>query len=251
MHTPFDHSDSLQREFDGTSDRAVAIVAGAFLDELLQELLCEFFVDQPASENKKLFEGTGPLATFSSKIEIAFRVGLVSKGEHRSLHTIRGIRNEFAHVLGDVSFETQSIRARCGNIEAPVSMVSPRSVPLSQSGEEPPLPTIAKADSNQPRAVFQEAVLTLMHSLAARVAEAGRIRRTSPADFKEAHEPADSVLTRLEGLLEHYEELSRNVNLSAEEKTLIGKDVEAYGLMVRVQRFCVQQIKRAHALLPR
>ena len=103
----------------------------------------------------------------------------MSEGEHQNLHTIRGVRNEFAHVLGDVSFETQSIRARCKNIETPTSMVSPRSVPLSQAGEEPPLPTIVKADSNQPRAVFQESVVTLMHILAARIAEASRIRRTS------------------------------------------------------------------------
>jgi len=55
VSTPFDHSDALQREFDGASDRAAAIVAGAFLDELLQELLREFFVEQPAAANKKLF----------------------------------------------------------------------------------------------------------------------------------------------------------------------------------------------------
>lgn len=251
MNTPFDHSDSLQREFDGASDRAAAIVAGAFLDELLQELLREFFVEQPEQVNKKLFEGTGPLATFSSKIEIAFRVGLVSEGEHRSLHTIRGVRNEFAHVLGDVSFETQSIRDRCRNIEVPASMVSPRSVPLSQAGEEPPLPAIVKVDSSQPRAVFQEAIVTLMHILAARVAEASRIRRVSPLDFKEAHEPAESILTRLQGLLERYEALSHNVKLSTEEKAQIAKDLEKYGLLVRVQTFCVQQTKKAHARLPR
>ena len=84
-----------------------------------------------------------------------------------------------------------------------------------------------------------------------RVAEANRARRMSPPDFKEAHEPAESLLARLQGLLERYETLSNNVNLSAEEKTQIAKDLEKYGLMVRVQGFCVQQTKRAHALLRR
>ena len=246
MPNPFEKVNVLRQELDGVSDRAAAIVAGAFLDEILQELLREFLVEDSKSD-KNIFEGTGPLSTFSAKIEMVFRLGLLSKWEHQSIHTVRAIRNEFAHVLDGVSFDTQSVKARCKNIEVPASMVAPDLVPLSQSGEVPPLPTIVKADANEPRAIFQETVITLMYVLAARVIDAGSARRTTPAEFSTAYEPAERMLLRLKDLLERYEELSQHHGLASTDKDKWAKDVEKYRLLVRLQEFVVDQIKSSHA----
>ncbi|MES2688192.1 MAG: hypothetical protein V4706_15335 [Pseudomonadota bacterium] len=248
MATPFDHSNALHRELEGASDRAAAIVAGAFLDEVLQELLCEFLIEGSA-DSKKLFEGTGALATFSAKIEMSYRLGLISDGEHRTLTTIRGIRNDFAHVLGDLSFATQSIQARCRNIEVPLPMVAPRSVPLSQNGEVPPLPKIEKAASEDARAIFQETVITLMHSLAARVAMASEIQRRSPPDFVAAHETGELIARRLRSLRDRYEELLQQEKCPPDEKVSAAKNREKYEILIQVQEFCCRQIKRAHEAL--
>lgn len=80
MTNPFDHAPALRAEFDGASDRAAAVVAAAFLDKLLMELLREYFVEDAASD-KKVFDGTRPLSTFSAKIDIAYRLGLISARE--------------------------------------------------------------------------------------------------------------------------------------------------------------------------
>jgi hypothetical protein len=45
----------------------------------------------------KLFEGFGPLSTFSAKIEFAFALGLLPRHVHTDLRTIKKVRNLFAH----------------------------------------------------------------------------------------------------------------------------------------------------------
>ena len=104
MATSFENVAALRKELEGTSDRAALIVAGAFLDDVLRELLCEFLI-KGTEDHRELFEGTGALATFSAKIEMSFRLGLISEGEHRTLTAIRKVRNEFAHILGEMSFQ--------------------------------------------------------------------------------------------------------------------------------------------------
>lgn len=248
MATSFDQTEVLQRELEGASDRAAAIVAGAFLDEVLQELLCEFLIKGTAGD-KKLFEGTGALATFSAKIEMSYRLGLISQGEHRTLTTVRSIRNDFAHVLGELSFATQSVQARCRNIEVPLPLVAPRKVPLSQKGEVPPLPKIEKAASDNARAIFQETVITLMHHLAARVAEAGEMQRKNPPDFAAAHEPGELIARRLRDLRDRYEELVADAKSPPEEKAHASESRDKYEMLIQVQEFCCRQIKRAHEAL--
>lgn len=245
MVRSFDQIEALHIELDGASDRAAAIVAGAFLDELLQNLLCAFFI-KGTSSTKKLFEGTGALATFSAKIEMSFRLGLISECEHRTLTTIRVIRNDFAHVAGDLSFASQSVQARCRNIEVPLAMVAPRDIPLSQNGETPTLPRIEKASSDNPRAVFQEAVITLMDCLSARVANAGEIQRQSPPCFNAAHEPGLARVNRMKSFSKRLKTLAQNENLSADEREFVTERLKKNELLVEVEEFCLQQITRVH-----
>lgn len=253
MKNTFQHIDLLRNEFKGASDRAIAIVAGAFLDEVLTDLLREFLVPDAASD-KKIFEGTGFLSTFSSKIEIAFRLGLVSNKEYKTLHTIRSIRNEFAHKLSELSFSTQSIKARCKNIETPIEMVAPLAIPLPQAGTPRPLPAIEKADSSAPKALFQETVTTLMHVLAARLCQANANARSTPPEFSSAHEPAKVMLEQMKMYLDRIRELQAEYQALAKEmgKTPINDSEKENNerkivAMIQLQEFNVQQIEAAHA----
>jgi DNA-binding MltR family transcriptional regulator len=94
------------------SDRGCGLFAAAYLDSSLSDLLYASLV-----ANKKiaadLFEATAPLATFSSRIKMAYYLGLISEPCRRDLNIIRAIRNDFAHKLDIDSFEVQSVQNRC------------------------------------------------------------------------------------------------------------------------------------------
>jgi hypothetical protein len=76
--------------------RANIIVAASYVDELLTKLLKKLFIKPPSSEDK-LFDSFGPIYNFGSKIEVAYRAGLISSDFAFVLHQIRKMRDECAH----------------------------------------------------------------------------------------------------------------------------------------------------------
>lgn len=98
------------------SDRGCALFAASYLDKALEELL-EACMVQHKKMREELFTGQSPLSTFSSKIKMAYYLGKIAESERRDLETIRSIRNEFAHDPEKLTFENQSIKARCNNLK--------------------------------------------------------------------------------------------------------------------------------------
>src|ERR1035437_2414864 len=86
---------------NGESDRARVILAASNLDAMLCLLLSKFL--RPITGNKdKLLDGNSPLGTFSSRINVAHRLGLINSQLTKALHLIRKISNSFAHeIKGD------------------------------------------------------------------------------------------------------------------------------------------------------
>lgn len=100
------------KEFSNESDRAAVIVAASIFDDALDGLLRMQLVANPASTDE-LFDGANaPFSTFSAKITIAYRLGLISGKFSRNLHLIRIIRNEFAHNIVGGSFEDANVKNR-------------------------------------------------------------------------------------------------------------------------------------------
>lgn len=96
------------------SDRSAAILASSFLEEILEETIQSFFIEDQAVDT--LFKGYSPLATFSSKIALAYALGLITKEMKQDLDTIRKIRNHFAHNWQDVSFNTSPVSDFCRSL---------------------------------------------------------------------------------------------------------------------------------------
>ena len=103
-------ADILRDEFEGESERACVIIAASLLDNALFSLLQARLA--PCSTNTDtLFDGANaPLSTFSSRIEVSYRLGLLSARFCRDLHLVRRIRNEFAHNVIGCTFEESSVR---------------------------------------------------------------------------------------------------------------------------------------------
>lgn len=106
----------FRNHLDNETDRGSALMAAAFLDELLKDLLKCFLVDDQKSL-KELFSGTGGLSSFSSRIELCYLLGLIPVNIKKDLHLIRKIRNEFAHSMDIIDFNHPSIAARCRELK--------------------------------------------------------------------------------------------------------------------------------------
>ena len=102
-------------ELKNEGDRALAILAAAYLDYLLVDLIVSAMSVKTEEVNELLFEGgNAPLGTFSSRINMAYCLGLLNEDQKHDLHFIRHIRNDFAHKFIEISsFETSSIADRC------------------------------------------------------------------------------------------------------------------------------------------
>ena len=101
------------------SDRAAAVLAGCYLDEMLGLLLKKFLI-QDAKLIEKYILGNSPsvaIDSFAKKSRIAYALGLLRKVEYSDIDTVRRIRNEFAHQIHGLSFETQKINDLCFNLK--------------------------------------------------------------------------------------------------------------------------------------
>lgn len=105
----------LIKKLGAESERGMTVLVGAELDRALELVLHAYLV--PGKARKELFAGNSPpLGTFSAKINLCRALHLISDDEFTSLHTIRKIRNEFAHDP-NASFASAGIRSWVDTIE--------------------------------------------------------------------------------------------------------------------------------------
>lgn len=110
------------------TDRGLALVMAAYLDDLLDDLLRKSFIDDRAVA-KELLDFNRPLSSFSAKIELTYALGLISNDLHRKLHQIREIRNHFAHASGAKDFNDAGIADRCGELASLPDLIAKASPP--------------------------------------------------------------------------------------------------------------------------
>jgi DNA-binding MltR family transcriptional regulator len=115
----FEKVKEFRETLNKETDRGCALMGAAFLDVKLEEMLSCGFV-----ENKKVLEDlmgkNRPLGTFSSRIDLAYLLGLLGKRLHRDLHLIRDIRNKFGHDPSPITFTHPPIRSKCRELHCPV-----------------------------------------------------------------------------------------------------------------------------------
>ena len=80
------------------SDRAVAIVCGAIVEQRL-ELSLKWRLRPHDSTHKRLFKPSGPLGPFGNKVDLGFLLYMYDKPTWQALNSICQNRNKFAHNL--------------------------------------------------------------------------------------------------------------------------------------------------------
>lgn len=107
------------REFMAESDRAAVVLGAAKLDYLLYDILDAFLLPGTTGTDE-LLDGDRPLATFSARISLCARLGLIAPDFAKALHLVRRIRNDFAHEPSGVSLTTGSHRDRIDALFRPM-----------------------------------------------------------------------------------------------------------------------------------
>lgn len=110
-------------EFKEESDRAAVVLGASKLDQMLGLVLERFLLPCP-NMTDQLFANNGPLGTFSAKIDVCHRLGLIDSEFCKAIHLVRRIRNSFAHEVYGASLNNGSHKDRIKSLYAPIKNVS-------------------------------------------------------------------------------------------------------------------------------
>lgn len=116
---------AMAQALNEESDRAMVVLAGAYLDALLEKLIRRKLIDHEdpsfgfSRDERKVFadlhSANGPFSTFSARTTVACALRLIDPTAFRGLHFVRRIRNRFAHSV-QVSFEDAQLKAWCAEL---------------------------------------------------------------------------------------------------------------------------------------
>lgn len=101
--------------YDHSSERAMAIVLGTIVENRLTELI-QLLMRREKTLVDELFNPSGPLGPFGTKIRLAYMLRIISAETYKDLIVINKIRNKFAHDLSVTTFENQQISAWIQNM---------------------------------------------------------------------------------------------------------------------------------------
>jgi len=125
---PLTDWDGFFKELQNESPRAAVIIASAFLDAQLREILLNSFVDDEKVSEELL---DSDLFAFSSRIKIAYCLGLISESIYHDLNIIRKIRNKFAHQMHGYTFDEPEIVRWCDSLKVAKMITDVTSIPKS------------------------------------------------------------------------------------------------------------------------
>lgn len=115
--TDLDNLGRFLQELQSETDRGLALVGASVLDDKLRGTLMSFFAEVSAAA-KLLDSGNAPLGTMSARADACFALGLIDQFEYDEITYVRKIRNEFAHGLHGMNFQTEPIRGYCSNLRS-------------------------------------------------------------------------------------------------------------------------------------
>jgi hypothetical protein len=94
-----------------SSDRAIAIVGGALIEDATEDAIVSRLLPMSKAHRDALFHSDSGY-TFASKIDLGLSLGLYGNRAKLDMHRIKKIRNEFAHNI-DRDFSHDLIVKSC------------------------------------------------------------------------------------------------------------------------------------------
>jgi DNA-binding MltR family transcriptional regulator len=109
---PFDEKltkDEIDAFYDALRDRDRAIVLSTIAENHLTSLLQLLMRRDEKEISQQLFNPSGPLGPFGTKIRVAYMLRILPPEVHKDLMIVSKIRNKFAHDLSVRSFNDRQI----------------------------------------------------------------------------------------------------------------------------------------------
>lgn len=114
-------------EISTQNERGAAIIGAALVEKYLTLVIAHRFVELAETEQNRLFEGSGPLATFAAKIQIGFAMGIFGRNIRNDLTIVHNIRDGFVHAPDPLAFESDEIAVQCAQLSSSLRFTgSPR-----------------------------------------------------------------------------------------------------------------------------
>ena len=99
----------IMNDLGSEKDISIAIVASAIAEASLEKLITQKFKTKSSALIGQIFKTSGPLADFHAKILIANAFQIITSNMAEELHSIKTIRNTFAHAKVPISFDHELV----------------------------------------------------------------------------------------------------------------------------------------------
>jgi DNA-binding MltR family transcriptional regulator len=129
-----EYFDRLHLELDKETDRSVAIIAVAIIDETLKQLIERLLIKPKNKEHCVFSSANSPLGSLSSKINASYQLGFISEEMHRDLQLLRKIRNDFAHKPFEMTFNSNAIKSRVIELDKVSNYISRNAIARENTG---------------------------------------------------------------------------------------------------------------------
>jgi DNA-binding MltR family transcriptional regulator len=158
---------AMDEEFHNQSDRVVAVLGGAYLDDVIENLLRAVFIREGEVADSLLRPDAG-LGSHGSRCQLAFCLGLIRKHQYDDLKQVAKIRNRFAHNYKSLSFDESPIRDWCAALQQPKLFESmPNKLFTGQARKK--MIAYVKGINVTPRQKFETTIYCLFGSILRRV----------------------------------------------------------------------------------
>jgi hypothetical protein len=101
-------------EARNATDRAAAIILSTLLEDRLETAIRSRLFDSPKVQ-KRFFTRAG--ASFASKIDLGYLIGMYPEQLLEAFHSIREIRNTFAHSTKFLTFENADVKKKLVSLD--------------------------------------------------------------------------------------------------------------------------------------